>query len=70
MKLLKMIYKNTYVSSKLRITERTFRGWGDRSTGWSGQSEDVKRFDRKSKAEMVEGVQEPKDQLAHDTAAV
>lgn len=62
-----MYYIRIYIFSKLPITERTFRGRGSRSTGCSNQSEDVERFDRKSQAEMVEGVQEPKDQFAHDT---
>lgn len=37
------------------FTEGTFRGWGGRSTGWTGQSENVERLDRKSQAQMAEG---------------
>lgn len=50
--------------------EGTFRGWGGRSTGWAGQSENVERLDRKSQAQMAKGFQKPENQLAYDAASV
>lgn len=54
----------------LRIAEGAVRRRRGRSTGRDGQSENVKRLDRKSQAQMAESVQELEDQLAHHAAAV
>lgn len=54
----------------MNFTEGTFWGWGGQSTGWAGQSENVKRLDRKSQAQMAEGFQKPKNQLAYDAASI
>lgn len=58
------------INCLLRIAEGAVRRWRSWSTGRDGQSKDVKRFDRKSQAQMAESVQKPEDQLAHHATAV